>query len=44
VKDVGAQVVAAQASKVMSTVELAIWGMFIKALGTGMLMESNPDE
>jgi hypothetical protein len=34
---------AAQASEVMSVVELAIWGMSMKALATGMLMESNPD-
>jgi hypothetical protein len=44
VKDVGAPVMAAaQASEVMSAVELAIWGMSMKVLATGMLMESNPD-
>jgi hypothetical protein len=43
VKDVGAPITAVQASEVMSAVELSIWGMSMKALATGMLMESNPD-
>jgi hypothetical protein len=43
VEDVGAQVVAAQASEVMSVVGLAIWGMSMKALATVIFMESNLD-
>jgi hypothetical protein len=34
---------AALASGVMSAVEVAIWGMSMKVLAIGMLMESNPD-
>jgi len=37
----GAPVVAAQDLEAMSAVALAIWGMSMKVLATGMLMESN---
>jgi hypothetical protein len=43
VKDIGAPFMAAQASGVMSAVDVAIWGMSMKALVIRMLIESNPD-
>jgi hypothetical protein len=36
-------VIEAQASEATSAVVLAIWGKFMKAPATRMLMESNPD-